>query len=87
MKRLTALQLFTGNKEITMKAGQVFVRAKDPAGRWGSADVLDLDERSFRAWVLDLMMCSVPRIASIKPELVEGKEIEYMTAKKFKEEI
>jgi hypothetical protein len=31
----------------------VFVRAKDETGRWGSANALDLDERSFRVFVLD----------------------------------
>lgn len=32
---------------------RVFVRAIKANGQWGSVDALDLDERSFRAFVLD----------------------------------
>lgn len=35
-----------------MKRGQVFVRARDVNGKWYSADVLDLDDASFRAFVV-----------------------------------
>jgi hypothetical protein len=38
-----------------MKRGQVFVRAQDPDGRWHTADVLDLDQPSFNAWVTDVL--------------------------------
>lgn len=37
-----------------IKRGQIFVRAKDSLGKWGSADVLDLTEESFRAFVLGI---------------------------------
>lgn len=36
-----------------MKRGTVFVRAKSPSGKFGSHDVLDLTEESFRAFVVD----------------------------------
>ena len=36
-----------------MKRGQVFVRAQSPSGRWYSADVLDLEQPSFNAFVMD----------------------------------
>lgn len=35
-----------------MKRGMIFVRACDPAGTWGRADVLDLTDESFRQFVL-----------------------------------
>lgn len=31
--------------------GSVYVRAQDPKGKWGSHDVLDLTEESFRAFI------------------------------------
>jgi hypothetical protein len=34
-----------------LKRGQVFVRAKSPAGTWHVCDVVDLDEASFRLWI------------------------------------
>lgn len=39
-----------------MKRGQVFVRAQDVSGKWYSADVLDLDDASFRAFVVERLM-------------------------------
>jgi hypothetical protein len=36
-----------------MRRQQVLVRAIKTDGKWGSVDVLDLDEESFRAFVLD----------------------------------
>jgi hypothetical protein len=35
--------------------GQVFVRAMDPNGRYHSADILDLDEESFRSFVIGVL--------------------------------
>lgn len=37
-----------------MKKGQIFVRAQRPNGEWDSVDVFDLDELSFRVFVMDL---------------------------------
>lgn len=39
-----------------MKPGQVTVQAQDSKGNHGTVDVLDLDERSFRAWLLERLM-------------------------------
>ena len=36
-----------------MRRGQVLVRAIKAKGSWGNVDVLDLDEESFRAFVID----------------------------------
>jgi hypothetical protein len=58
---------------------QVFVRAQDANGRWVSADVLDLDEESFRAFTLSMLyriqqgipmviMKAHPEIAGSDPE-------------------
>jgi hypothetical protein len=34
-----------------IRRGSVYVRAQDPEGKWGSHDVLDLTEESFRAFI------------------------------------
>lgn len=39
-----------------MNRGQVLVRAITKTGKWGSVDVLDLDDESFRAWVTDKLL-------------------------------
>lgn len=36
--------------------GQCFVRAKDPEGRWHTADVLDLDDESWRIFILSVIV-------------------------------
>ena len=38
-----------------IERGQAFVRAQDQNGKWGSADILDLDEESFRRFVLTIL--------------------------------
>lgn len=38
-----------------MKRRQVFVRALDSNGKMGAADVMDLDEDSFKAFILDVL--------------------------------
>jgi hypothetical protein len=58
-----------------IKPGQVFVRAQLPEGRWVNADVLDLDEISFRAFVL-YRFVKLDVVASIKPELLPESEID-----------
>ena len=57
-----------------MKRLQVFVRAKSPSGRWHSADVLDLDDASFRAFVMDVLF-GAGLVCGIKPERVDTEEI------------
>lgn len=59
-----------------MKRKQVFVRAKDSAGRIGNADVLDLDEDSFRAFTMDILF-RAGAVVGIKPDFVKGEEIRY----------
>lgn len=39
-----------------IERGQVFIRAQDEDGKWGSFDILDLDEDSWRRWVLAWMV-------------------------------
>ena len=38
-----------------MQRGMVFVRAQSPSGKWHSADVMDLDDESFRIFVLEML--------------------------------
>jgi len=38
-----------------MRRGQVFVRATTKEGKWGNVDVFDLDDESFRAFVLQYL--------------------------------
>ncbi len=64
-----------------MKRGQIFVRAKKKDGSWGSVDVLDLDEQSFRAFILE-MLIRQSIVCSIKDEFVEGDDIQYHERKK-----
>ena len=39
-----------------MNRGQVLVRALKTNGKWGNVDVLDLDDESFRAWIVDKLL-------------------------------
>jgi hypothetical protein len=43
---------------MMIKRGQVFIRGKNKDGRWDHIDVLDLDEISFRAWVVGCLMAA-----------------------------
>ena len=61
-----------------MKKDQVFVRAKSPAGKWGNHDVLDLDEQSFRAFVIE-MFKRHGMVVHIKDEALEGEDIVYQS--------
>lgn len=57
-----------------IKRGQIFVRAVDKNGKWDTVDVLDLDDESFRAFVMYKLYES-SMVCGIKPEYVEGNEI------------
>ena len=59
-----------------MKREQVFVRAKDPTGKWGPTDVLDLDAPSFRAFVLDVLF-RAGLVVGISDDCCDGESIEY----------
>lgn len=61
-----------------MKRQQVFVRAQTPSGKWVNADVLDLDEFSFRAFVIDMLFRG-GFVYGLKSERCEGPEITYTT--------
>jgi len=59
-----------------MKRGEVFVRGRLRDGSIGNIDALDLDDTSFRAFVLDrFVRCEI--VTSIKEELIEGDRIQY----------
>lgn len=57
-----------------MKRGQVFVRAQDENGKWQSIDVLDLDDESFRVFVVNMLMRGM-LVTSITDENVDGEQI------------
>lgn len=59
-----------------MKRNQVFVRAQLSDGRWVSADVLDLTQDSFNAFVIGSLVWG-HLVASIKEEEVEEDVITY----------
>ena len=61
-----------------MKKRQVFVRAQDSTGKWGCADVLDLDDISFRAFVIDILF-KIRAVVGILDEHVEEAPISYRT--------
>jgi hypothetical protein len=57
-----------------VKKNQVFVRAYDEAGKLGSADVLDLDDESFRVFVIGMLFVN-ELVCGIRDEFVEGPHI------------
>jgi hypothetical protein len=59
-----------------VKRGQVFVRGRLRDGSIGNIDALDLDDASFRAFVLDRFI-RWEMVTSIKDEFAEGERIEY----------
>ena len=61
-----------------MKRGQVFVRAQTPSGKWVSADVLDLDEQSFKLFVLDRMI-HFGMVTILRDDVVIGEHLPYRT--------
>ena len=58
-----------------MKKQQVIVRAINKEGHWDSIDVLDLDEASFRAFVIE-MLYRLGVVHAIREDLVEGEHIQ-----------
>lgn len=57
-----------------MKPGMVLVRATNDSGQRVVADVLDLDERSFRAFVVQTLW-NAGMVVAIKPEEISEPEI------------
>jgi len=57
-----------------MKRGQVWIRGTDARGEnWGAIDVLDLDDESFRAWVVSMLL----RLGVVVSLKTEGEDIHY----------
>jgi len=57
-----------------MKRGQVFVRALDPEGKWGNADVLDLTDESFRVFVVGRLM-AFHQVSYVEDQLLVEPDI------------
>ena len=63
-----------------IKRGQVFVRAKSPSGRWHSADVLDLTQESFNAFVVGTLF-KQGLVTGLRDSYVEGEALELYSTK------
>lgn len=61
-----------------VKRNQVFVRAQTPSGRWVSADVLDLDDESYRIFTTEMLRRS-EIVVSLRDEHVDGEHLTYRT--------
>jgi len=61
-----------------VKRRQVFVRALDSNGKMGAADVMDLDEDSFRAFMVDVMF-RAELVVGIRESEVQGERIRLRT--------
>ena len=59
-----------------MKRGQCFVLGQRRSGKWDNIDVLDLDEESFRAFVLE-KFCDLHVVVSFREEAGPGETIIY----------
>lgn len=57
-----------------IKLNQIFVRAKNKRGKWINADVMELDDESFRAFVMHRLFES-GLVCGIRPDAVEGEPI------------
>ena len=58
-----------------MKRGQVFVRAKNKKGKWDSHDVLDLDDESFKIFIIDILFRN-QLVAGIQDDFVDGERLD-----------
>jgi len=57
-----------------MKRGEVWIRGTDARGEnWGAIDVLDLDDESFRVWIVDMLI----RLGVVVTLKTEGEDIHY----------
>ncbi len=61
-----------------MKRRQVFVRALDSNGKMGATDVMDLDEESFRAFMVEVMLRN-DLVVGIRESEVDGERIRLRT--------
>ena len=53
----------------------VFTRAKDPNGKWGACDAMDLTDESFRSFVLH-MLYRLGAVSAVNPTPPMMKELE-----------
>jgi len=60
-----------------MKRGKVFVRARHPHAGWARYDVLDLDEPSFRAFILHTLVSRNLVITQRDDQVDDPREITY----------
>jgi hypothetical protein len=59
---------------------QVFVRAQDENGKWGAFDALDLDDESFRMFILDkLAALRVVAVLKNDADSVKGASLRVKT--------
>ena len=65
---------------MMIKRNQVFVRAKSPSGRWHSADVLDLTQESFQAFVIGTLFRH-ELLVGLRDDFVEGDSVELQSTK------
>jgi len=55
-----------------MRRGEVWIRATNAEGtKWGAVDVFDLDDDSFRAWVVD----KLTQIGCVVRVKVDGQQM------------
>ena len=62
-------------KEYVMKKGQIYVRAITPDGELGNVDVLELDDDSFRVFIIDKFV-RAGAVVAMKEEMIKGDNIE-----------
>ncbi len=66
-----------------MQRGKVFFRARDETGRYGCADILDLDETSFRAVIVEVLV-KINALLSLESDSSKGEEIQLTTRAGFR---
>ena len=66
-----------------MKRGQILVRAIDKNGNAGLADIFDLEEESFRAYVLSMMIRKGIVTGVVVEDFVPGDKIVFKTKTAF----
>lgn len=75
---LTVNVIYTKEHHIMIAKNQVFVRALNPdTSSWESVDVLDLDEISFRSWLIGMLVegRQITTIVDDKPAIIPAKRL------------
>lgn len=68
-----------------IRRGQIFIRAQDEAGKWGAADIFDLDEESFRRVIVS-RLAEAGCFVMLKDEHVTAASSPLITTKRFLDE-